>query len=98
MRLSLLALLLLVPTARAETPAAVSLCEASEWGRGYRAGCRDICTIMTLQALEEDEPTGQGLQKAQQHCGTHCYEFCIDQVEKIERSKNRQQPAPQAVD
>jgi hypothetical protein len=73
---------------------AVDVCESSAWARGYRSGCRDMCIVISLPLLAEDADfvSDADLSKAQERCGTHCYDFCVDQLGKLGELEKPEEP------
>ncbi|TFH24068.1 MAG: hypothetical protein E4H03_04625 [Myxococcales bacterium] len=67
---------------------AVALCESSQWGHAYRAGCVDMCTIITMPSLEgSGVDTEAAFAGARERCGEHCYDFCTAQMDRLERAR-----------
>lgn len=65
---------------------AVEVCEASAWGRAYRAGCRDMCTLVTVESLADAGVDARAaFAEARESCSAHCYEFCTGQLGRLER-------------
>lgn len=72
----------------AHSEQAVTLCESSQWGRAYRAGCVDMCTLVTMPSLEDSELDAEAaFAAARERCGEHCYEFCTAQVDRLEQAR-----------
>jgi len=72
----------------AHSEQAVTLCESSHWGRAYRAGCVDMCTLVTMPSLEGSEVDAEAaFAAARERCGEHCYEFCTAQVDRLEQAR-----------